>query len=96
MKRKMNKPISLILAVLMIIATFTGCAGGETGASPFAGAAEDTGPLKICVDLGTFREIYEPSLENQKIKRDQHHAMTLFEADFKAYLQMTSLEPIEL
>ncbi len=97
MKHKANKPISLILAVLILIMMFTGCAAGETSTSTFTGAAgKEASPLKICVDLGSFREIYDPAWANQKIKGDQHHAMTLFEADFKSYLQMNSLDPIEL
>ncbi|MBQ1985656.1 MAG: extracellular solute-binding protein [Clostridia bacterium] len=97
MKHKAKKLISLILAILMFIAAFTGCTGGETGAAAFTGTAgKEAGPLKICVDLGSFREIYDPAWANQKIKGDQHHAMMLFEADFKAYLQMNGLDPIEL
>ena len=68
MKHKAKKLISLILAILMFIAAFTGCTGGETGAAAFTGTAgKEAGPLKICVDLGSFREIYDPAWANQKI-----------------------------
>ncbi len=97
MKRNIRKLISHFLAVLMLITMLTGCAGGEAGQTAFAGApGKEAEPLKVCVDLGSFREIRDPAWANQKIKGDQHHAMTLFEADFKSYLQMNSLEPIEL
>ncbi|MBP3704061.1 MAG: extracellular solute-binding protein, partial [Clostridia bacterium] len=84
MKRKMYKLISLILAILMVMTMFTGCAGEETGA------------LKICVDLSSFLEVYAPGMGNSIEGSSQQYAMKEFEADLTAYLQMNSLDPIEL
>ena len=84
MKHRMYRKISLILAVLLLITMFTGCAEKETG------------PLKICVDLGSFSAVYEPGRGNGMADGNQQHAMQMFEANLKGYLQMNSLDPIEL
>ncbi len=84
MKDMINKTISILLAVLLFMLVFVGCSEKETG------------PLRICVDLGSFLEVYDPGIGNGTGDGDQQHAMRKFEADFKAHLQMNSLEPIEL
>ena len=84
MRRMMYKLISIILAVLLFMTMFTGCAGKETG------------PLKICVDLGAFSEISDYGMGLISEERGQQYAMQQFEADLTAYLEANSLDPIEL
>lgn len=84
MKHRVNKPMALLLAVMIIITMFAGCGEKETGA------------LRICVDLSMFSPVYQPGMGNKIDGSDQQTIMELFEAEFASYLKMNNLEPIEL